>query len=116
MINVSIKNLLVLGGVENLREYHVNSGTSIYFFCILGGIHTQNKSRSTPGFLGANFSCINSINIKDHGHEVINFDGINNPRDEKSLLSLKHHLPWVIDPAWLEKSERSYDRSWRGLI
>ena len=83
MINVPIKNLLVVGGSEFTRAYHFNTGTSTHFFCILVGIHTHHKSRSTPGLFCVNISCINGINIMEYGHKVINFDGINQPRDEK---------------------------------
>ena len=81
MICVPIEDVKVIEGNESITEYIFNTTTAPHFFCIVCGIHTHHKSRSSPNKMCVNVACIDQLNVEDYSSEVIYFDGINHPRD-----------------------------------
>ena len=81
MVCVPMDDVKVVEGNDSITEYIFNTATAPHFFCIICGIHTHHRSRSTPGNICINVACIDGINVEDYSMDIINFDGINHPRD-----------------------------------
>ena len=81
MFCVQIDDCVVIKGKESMTEYVFNSAVSPHVFCIVCGIHTHHKSRMSPNMLCINIACVNNFNVADYSNEVIDFDGINHPKD-----------------------------------
>ncbi|MBT4776843.1 MAG: GFA family protein [Rhodobacteraceae bacterium] len=80
MVCVPSEDLKIIEGNESITEYIFNTTTSPHNFCIVCGIHTHHQSRSRPDKICINVACIDGVNVKDYNN-VIDFDGINHPRD-----------------------------------
>ena len=80
MVCVPSEALKIIEGNESITEYIFNTATSSHNFCIVCGIHTHHQSRSRPDKICINVACIDEVNVKDYNN-VIDFDGINHPRD-----------------------------------
>lgn len=80
MVCVPSEDLKIIEGKESITEYIFNTATSPHNFCIVCGIHTHHQSRSRPDKICINVACIDEVNVKDYNN-VIDFDGINHPRD-----------------------------------
>ena len=80
MVCVPSEALKIIEGNESITEYIFNTATSPHNFCIICGIHTHHQSRSRPNKICINVACIDGVNVKDYNN-VIDFDGINHPRD-----------------------------------
>ncbi|MCZ4279915.1 GFA family protein [Kiloniella laminariae] len=78
--SVSLKNLKVVAGAEQLRLYQFNSMTAKHYFCGICGIYTHHQRRSNPEEYGYNVACLEGINPYDLGEVPLN-DGINHPSD-----------------------------------
>ena len=74
MICVPIDDCTVVQGIESMTEYIFNTSTSPHVFCILCGIHTHHKSKTTPDSLCINIACIDSTNFTKYTNNTINFD------------------------------------------
>ena len=81
LVCVPFGDVIVIEGKESMTEYMFNTATAPHVFCIICGIHTHHKSRTTADTLCINVACINGLNVQDYTNEVINFNGINHPID-----------------------------------
>ena len=69
-------------GNISITEYFFNTMEYPHFFCIICGIHTHHKSRSSPEKFCINIACIDGFQSDYLTYKITNFDGINHPKDK----------------------------------
>ncbi len=81
MFCIPLIDFKIIKGEKSIRKYTFKTATAPHFFCRICGIHTHHKSRARPDRICVNISCIKDINIHDFRDKLIDFNGINHPRD-----------------------------------
>ena len=81
MICVPAASVKVIHGTDHMTEYTFKSNTSPHFFCKSCGIHTHHKSRARPDRLCINLACVEGVDIHKFSKNLIEFNGINHPKD-----------------------------------
>ena len=64
--SVSLENLEVVSGHEQLALYTWNTDTAKHFFCKVCGIYTHHQRRSNPTQYGFNLACIDGFRLEDY--------------------------------------------------
>ena len=81
MVCIPSNDVKITQGEKSIRKYTFKTTTAPHFFCGLCGIHTHHKSRARPDKICINISCIKDINIHNFKDKLIDFNGINHPKD-----------------------------------
>lgn len=81
MVCVPLNDVVVIEGKESMTEYLFHTATAPHVFCIVCGIHTHHKSRTASDRVCINVACINELDATDNKNDLINFDGLNHPKD-----------------------------------
>jgi hypothetical protein len=80
MASVSLLDLNIRKGREELSLYQFNTQTAKHYFCKICGVYTHHQQRSNPKQYGFNVACLNGVNpLKIEG--VPTHDGVNHPAD-----------------------------------
>ena len=80
--SVSLENLQIITGADNLGRYQFGTNTAVHYFCKTCGIYTHHRRRSNPNEYGFNVGCLEGVNPFDLG-DVPVADGVNHPSDSK---------------------------------
>ena len=80
--SISLEDINILKGKENLKLYQFNTKTAKHFFCSKCGIYTHHQRRSNPTQYGFNVACLDGVNpLKIQN--IPTYDGVNHPADRK---------------------------------
>ena len=80
--SVSLQNLRVIQGQDQLRLYQFDTCEAEHYFCGTCGIYTHHKRRSNPNQYGINLGCLDGVDPYLIGDVPI-YDGANHhPSDQ----------------------------------
>ncbi|PSL20058.1 GFA family protein [Shimia abyssi] len=78
---VSLDDLEIVKGADNLTQYQWNTKTAKHFFCKTCGIYTHHQRRSNPNEYGVNIGALEGVNPREL--EPIGWvDGVNHSSDQ----------------------------------
>lgn len=80
-VTVTLGDLNVVKGADNLTLYTWGTGTAKHHFCKTCGIYTHHQRRSNPNEYGVNMGGIDGVNPALHEPIPWN-DGVNHPSDQ----------------------------------
>ena len=72
--SVSLDNLEIIKGEDNLSLYQWNTKTAKHYFCKICGIYTHHQRRSNPTQYGFNIACLEGVNPFDF-QDILTGDG-----------------------------------------
>ena len=78
--SVSLSDITVLKGQDNLALYQFNTHTAKHYFCKTCGIYTHHQRRSNPEEFAFNVACLEGINPLTIENVPTN-DGVSHPSD-----------------------------------
>lgn len=78
--SVSLENLRITKGEDQLTLYQFNTMTARHYFCSVCGIYTHHQRRSSPDQYGINVACLEGVNPFELENVPV-MDGVNHPSD-----------------------------------